>query len=280
MQLNKINILLFILAFCSYKTTITSEETKINTEKQWELNYDLTQGNYDLIQGIRHANYEQVQKAISEGADVNHFSKDRSILSGISYYGNTPLQQSPNNIELIKLLIDSGADVNSKSINDGETALMIFSERFQKGDLMEIIKLLMEKGADINVKSFNDDTALSILAGRGFANEVNLLLSHGADIDTIIDAIKSAESNGHKEIADSLKEYVKKFEKEIGEVPLISDLINIVKGYSIPKETSSAEPKSAKKRGQILADAEMERQFSYLRNEEDEYNRLYEQNED
>jgi len=88
-----------------------------------------------------------------------------------------------NNVDLtklkdvVKLLIDKGADVNAKT-NDGDTALMWAAISGE----VDIVKMLLEKGADVNAKNNHGDTALIFAAAQGNVDIVKILLDAGADI--------------------------------------------------------------------------------------------------
>jgi ankyrin repeat protein len=60
----------------------------------------------------------------------------------------------------------------------GETALHLAAG---EGHL-EIVKLLLEHGADVNAKTAYE-TALHLAAGEGHLEIVKLLLEHGADVN-------------------------------------------------------------------------------------------------
>ena len=67
-----------------------------------------------------------------------------------------------------------------KKTNDGTTALWIASQNGHK----EIVKLLLEKGADINVKqTATGATALLLASQNGRTDVVKLLLEKGADVN-------------------------------------------------------------------------------------------------
>jgi len=85
------------------------------------------------------------------------------------------------NIDIAKLLIAAGADVNAQSIH-GDTALMYTSVTGHP----EIAKMFIEAGADVNARSNNGSTALMLAIDPVHTEIVQLLLEFGADV--ILDA--------------------------------------------------------------------------------------------
>lgn len=88
-----------------------------------------------------------------------------------SYETNTPLgfAISKEDIEAVKKFIEYGADVNE--VSNGMSPLMI-AARYNK---VEIIKLLLSKGANINKKDENGFTALKYAQLSNAAEAIQLL---------------------------------------------------------------------------------------------------------
>jgi ankyrin repeat protein len=121
-------------------------------------------------------------------------------------YGQTPLIYASrgSHIEIIKLLLSQGADVNKK-YNQSSTPL---TEAMAKGN-KEIIELLMEKGADVNLEDQSGNTPLILAVIFQHKEIVELLISKGADVNAKNKnketPLNLALSRGYKEIAEMLK---------------------------------------------------------------------------
>jgi ankyrin repeat protein len=78
-------------------------------------------------------------------------------------------------IEVVKLLVDKGANLNAKDQN-GQTPLMKTAASGQ----LDIVKILVERGADLTLTDERGDTALS-MASKGLRSKVvDLLKARGA----------------------------------------------------------------------------------------------------
>jgi ankyrin repeat protein len=121
-----------------------------------------------LFQAVRNNDLAFLKAQFAKGADVN--SRDRresTLLMHAAAFG------SP---EAVKLLLDSGADVNARN-SLGATALL------WGADNPPIAKLLVDKGADVNAASTKGKRTPLMVAARcdGCSETVSLLLSKGAD---------------------------------------------------------------------------------------------------
>ncbi len=108
-------------------------------------------------------------------------------------------------IEIAKLLIENGADINETD-NTGITTLMEASSNGQ----LEIVKLLIEKGADVNKVNAYGETALAVASYYGHLEIVRLLIEKGADVNEVDKngrtALMEASPNGWLEIIKLLIE--------------------------------------------------------------------------
>jgi ankyrin repeat protein len=115
-----------------------------------------------------------IERYLGSGWDVNAQGEK---------YGRTALHLAAMNghLEIVKLLLEHGADVNAKTKEGyGYTAL---HSAASNGHL-EIVKLLLEHGADVNAKTkYGGYTALHSATMNGHLEIVKLLLEHGADVN-------------------------------------------------------------------------------------------------
>ena len=120
-------------------------------------------------------NLQELLASMLEYDDVAVDSKDG--------YGRTPLWWAAENGHemVVKLLVEKGADVNSKDDRDGWTPLWRAAENGHEA----VVELLVEKGADVNSKEDRDGrTPLWWAAENGHEEVVKLLLEKGADVDS------------------------------------------------------------------------------------------------
>lgn len=121
-------------------------------------------------------------------------------------------------IPVLKKLLETGVDVNIRSRDRGNTALM---DAAAQGSLA-ICAILISRGADLNVASKNDQTALILASGAKSEPVVRLLLKEGANplpkdklgmaardyiklfkLEGVIDECREAEEQWGKSVSDS-----------------------------------------------------------------------------
>jgi len=117
-----------------------------------------------------------------------------------------------NNLDIVRILIDSGAMVN------GYVGASSLEETSKLGNL-EMIKVFLEKGADPNLRDIGSNSALMEAAKNGHYQVVKLLLKYGAyvkfrnfDGKT---AISLAGQEGHDRVVQILSEHANLRIKEV-----------------------------------------------------------------
>merc|ERR1712098_913874 len=111
-----------------------------------------------------------------------------------SALGLTPLTLAVNyysserGLEIIKILLDAGADVNGGtkdpfvgSPSEGLTPLMFAAQNARNGGGNILVEFLFARGAEVNARNKEGYTAL-IHAGRSFET-TNSLLVRGAEVN-------------------------------------------------------------------------------------------------
>jgi ankyrin repeat protein len=143
----------------------------------------------DLLAAVRKSDAARVQALLAQGADVNFKSP----------YGATGLffAADRGNLEIVKILLDHGADASVKDTFYGATATAWAAMKQH----VEVIRLLWTKSVT------GADDVLNSGVENGNIEMVRLALEHKKDIppDTLSEALASAVKESHAEIAELLK---------------------------------------------------------------------------
>ncbi len=141
---------------------------------------------YDFRQAINDYNIEKVKVLIQNGIDTNMVDEN----------GDTFLHVAASSAcgrrKIINLLLDQeGSSSIINAINKYEnTALHIAALHSNT----QIIKLLIEKGADVTRCGKNGLTALHIASDKACVDGVKLLLKHGSNVNAIFNNEGNAET--------------------------------------------------------------------------------------
>ncbi|MEL6926151.1 MAG: ankyrin repeat domain-containing protein, partial [Bacteroidota bacterium] len=123
-----------------------------------------------ILQAVREGNTDFIAKMIDSGKSVNARYSTRKYT--LLHYAI-----KNNQFEIVKLLLDKGAD--KEMVYDNQTPLMYAI----KNQHTKIINLLIGKGASINALNDHRQSALFYVAKYGTINNARLLLDKGAKAD-------------------------------------------------------------------------------------------------
>lgn len=130
-----------------------------------------------LTQAVKNGDLAEVQKMLRNGGNPNEKQLGISVLMNACSAGN---------MELVKLLIEKGADVNARDW-DGMSILMVAATAPGFGDpdlkenlCLEMVEALLKAGADPGYKSWRRRTAIKEAEWVGHNKVVELLKTSGA----------------------------------------------------------------------------------------------------
>jgi ankyrin repeat protein len=82
-------------------------------------------------------------------------------------------------VDIVRALLDSGADINARTIISDWTPLMAAASEGKTA----VVQILLDRGADINARSPSGNTALMVAARNGQVATLQILLERGADVN-------------------------------------------------------------------------------------------------
>ncbi len=167
----------------------------------------------NLVYAIGANNISEVKKALKTGANINlgvsNEVNDTVLTYAVRFCSDKTGKGGEYNKDIIKLLIDSGANINGKN-NNRRTAVMIahqykcpemvqflkdlgarddyelnqdFIKAVESGKIKEANGLI-KKGADVNIDRYGIRPLIQFVMHHNDANMLRMLISHGADLKT------------------------------------------------------------------------------------------------
>ena len=147
----------------------------------------------ELLMASSEGRIDTVKKLL----DKKRHSLFRANVDAKTYYKDTALinASSGGHIEIAKVLLDNGAEVNAKN-KSGNTALMMASSNGH----IDIVRLLLDNRAEMDASNNLGETAHMMANNMGHTDIVTLLLDNGPDVKTIEEVHKGVSSNAQNRV--------------------------------------------------------------------------------
>jgi ankyrin repeat protein len=156
-----------------------------------------------LYGAVLRGDLDAVRRLVEEGVDVN-----QDIGDGVTPLHAAASSESEHALEIVKILLAHGADVNAKvksddpadgrmHIDEGFTPLhhavgvQMFDEDLEIRSNKAVVELLLNHGAKVNEKDAYGYTPLFATVFPGSPDVMELLIEHGADVN-----VKNGEDGG------------------------------------------------------------------------------------
>ncbi|KAF2882274.1 hypothetical protein ILUMI_23894 [Ignelater luminosus] len=167
--------------------------------------------------GMSPLHYAIIACAKNKNTIVSELLKANADLTILDYNNKTPLHYAIhyNHIELLKILLNYGANINTS--NENHLQRVLCSKDSDGGTILhwaadkgctETIKLLLDYGADVGLEDNDGNTPLHWAVLKGHASVVTLLLNYQNDINLQntngMTPLHLAAFHGHEPIIDLL----------------------------------------------------------------------------
>ena len=137
------------------------------------MDFETFELNQDLLTSARVLDLEGIKTALEKGADVDARFRDHLGFTN----GFTPLMFACGNkdaIEIVKYLLDHGADPNAKSSSDNSLAFFPLLSAARIGN-MDLIKLLLDYGASIDKKVIGEKSLNNLFLAASLSGLTKLM---------------------------------------------------------------------------------------------------------
>ena len=124
----------------------------------------------NIIQAAIYGDAELLKSELEAGTDPDTRYEDWTALWWAIQEGQ---------IEIVKLLLDAGADIEDRDRQNGHSIL----DKAVGDQQLEIVKLLLDRGIDVNGLTTNG-SSLHLAVAYDLHEIIRLLLNHGADLKT------------------------------------------------------------------------------------------------
>jgi ankyrin repeat protein len=134
-----------------------------------------------LMEAIRKDDLAGVRASLGEKPDLEPVCAENEVCKPLAYAAEL------GDLEIIKLLLDSGADPNGKNGAD-DTAFMAADDAFSlagksRPEIRAVQEYLLLNGTDPNQANSLGNTAFMCIAAAGDTEMMKTALDHGADVN-------------------------------------------------------------------------------------------------
>ena len=134
-----------------------------------------SEGVTPLMLACQYGNIRIATLLLQARANINQ--QNNNGLTALMY---ACLSETPHN-DLVRLLIQSGADISIKESELQVTALMVAATRGHTS----IVQYLLDEGAPVNIQDVDGSTSLTIASELGHSEVVRVLINYGADVNIL-----------------------------------------------------------------------------------------------
>jgi ankyrin repeat protein len=146
----------------------------------------------DLFDALLTEDLTLLTELLEAGCDVNVQDEE----------GRTALIQAAiyNNVEVVHILIQNGANVNTRDFFGGNAALHFTAQNYS----LEILQILLINKAEVDIQDINGNTPLfkAVFNSNGKGAVIKQLLLHGADRN-----LKNNQGVSPLELANTITHY-------------------------------------------------------------------------
>ena len=162
----------------------------------------------NIFENLRNITASDLKARIQAGADVNQLGAGLSV-TPLMWILREGFQDHAEIIEIMKLLVSSGADIHVKDSKGNTAAMLLIGTSRSENETMEILRILLDAGANLEAANgegnrISHKTAFAF-SGEGIAALFDLGLNFDSENIHGHRPVHIAASNANKAAIDTLK---------------------------------------------------------------------------
>ncbi len=175
------------------------------------VNIEQMKRSFLLLNAVKNGDIETVKSFFQHNMFIKILNKIKNVPRSIDKNNSLILASYYGHIEIVKILLNNGANVNFLH-KDGDSSLNIASREGHT----EIVKILLHNGANINYINKDRRGSLIISSSKGHTEIVKLLLDNGANFHHIYKSWEyTTIITSHRPVLDVFYKYLIENEKYV-----------------------------------------------------------------